>query len=332
MQVDIVVSRAFEASILSSCALCDLAEGLGIPRGVDLRISPDRSNHKKFAATRIIVRCDQQTASRLRHQFSSVTPYVHDGVLTSLRVVASKPTTFGKCSVLKRRGDVRGTLPIEDKRRQCRSRASCTPPTHDVVKWSSAPTTSTTAEGWQSAVSSIVSGGVQAALSAVEKEEAAGLRTVPGIIELYNEFLRGTTSTTARTRVTLPLWPHDDDFEDAKSTDRRRTRRNSGRGGYSTTRNGYITEDKLETKNTEHGTEHQIATSMESKEDERWGYSSSSSCTSATDHSNWSHTSRRCRRRDDCPNETQRRWRRRGGSSRLQCWEGKEAEVKTSSR
>lgn len=169
MEVDILISSAFEAIV----SPCNIARAIGIPDGSELRFRRDGEGLAS-SGTIMVVRCDKPTASRLRHRFSAPRLYTHDGLLTSLKFVAMRPVSNSHAPPWR-------SLP-RDPNIAANTAGLLECSGFGVSTKAPPPSTSP---------------GVETALDAVESDRDASLH-VPGIAELYDEFLRSTNDTTTR--------------------------------------------------------------------------------------------------------------------------------------
>lgn len=147
---------------------CNLARAIGVPPGAKLRLRRDTA--RRAEQSRMVVRCDRPTASLLRRRFSKPRPYTHEGQLTSLLVVGMKPVVD--------RGDDGGAFlrPAEggaESPRRLMGVAIAPPSSGSPIA------------------------GVEVALEVIERAETDGLH-VPGVAELYEEFLEGRASAVGR--------------------------------------------------------------------------------------------------------------------------------------
>lgn len=157
-----------------------LAAAIGIAPNSKLLFYRDHhEGGAQSACTKMVVRCDKSRASHLRRRFSNPRPYTHDGLLTSLKFVAMRPVVADACDIHQ------ATLPGSsyDARLGGSSRTAQLTPWYD----SSLPFSSSRR------MSSAHPAGVQNALDLVETHEAAAGLSVPGIAELWAEFLHCAT-------------------------------------------------------------------------------------------------------------------------------------------
>lgn len=127
------------------------------------------------ACTKMVVRCAKSRASYLRRRFSNPRPYTHDGLLTSLKFVAMRPVVADASYIHQ------ATLPdscYDARLGGCSGTAQLSAWYDSSLPFSSSRRTS-----------SAHPAGVQHALDLVENHEAAAGLSVPGIAELWAEFL-----------------------------------------------------------------------------------------------------------------------------------------------
>lgn len=166
MEVDILISSPIDTIV----SPVNLAGAIGIPPGVHLRLCRDPTNSGK---SRLIVRCDKRTASNLRHRFSNLSPYAHEGHMTSLKIVGVRPI------FPPREEDPGDLLPGG-------SRDGTSVPAVEGRSKASAEPSSTSS-----------SAGVEHALDIVGLEADGLLRDVPGVHELHYFFLRTSTGASS---------------------------------------------------------------------------------------------------------------------------------------
>lgn len=160
MEVDLLISSSID-TIVSPARL---AGAIGVPPRAKLCLRRDSTDPDK---SRLVVRCNKRTASNLKHRFSALSSYAHEGTLTSLKVVGVRP-------IFQWREGQGGDHPWRN-------------PRHDGARISATAQERSGARVELSLVD--LACGVEYALHVVGLEADNPLRDVAGIAELYNEFL-----------------------------------------------------------------------------------------------------------------------------------------------
>lgn len=177
MEVDILISSSLE-KILSPC---NLTTEIGVPSGANLRLFRDPVREGQ---SRMVVCCDKRAASRLRRRFSAPRVYAHNGQLLSLTFVGMRPIADRHPESLPRGLYSSGAIATAPQRKGGTVAAGGGERADKSLRaWVLPPPSSSPAAA---------AAGVEFALEWVEQQasEADARRVVPGIADLYEEFMR----------------------------------------------------------------------------------------------------------------------------------------------